>query len=189
MCDNRVCRNSFLDMESPAEVPNDESFPTEDSESFLRNGADIRISNQDGFLCKVRMKALIDLRPDEVRNALPSIRETTTTAYRSMHRVDSRLTRRGTSHSRWFCLQMYQLLTHPDNSAIFKSIDKVSERRVGLATPEKREVYIEQTSTVGVLFFKRQFTTALNVTETPKELTASFDLAKPGMMSAFQVYI
>lgn len=87
------------------------------------------------------------------------------------------------------CLQMYDLLTHPDNSAIFKSIDAVSARKVSLDTPDKREVYIEQTSTVGVLFFKRQFTTALNVTEAPKDLTASFDLAKPGMMSAFQVHI
>ena len=84
-------------------------------------------------------------------------------------------------------LQMYALLTHADNSAIFKSIDTVSDRKVHLETPERKEVYIEQTSTVGVLFFKRQFTTALNVVETPKDMTASFDLAKPGVMAAFQV--
>lgn len=84
---------------------------------------------------------------------------------------------------------MYSLLTHPDNSAIFKSIDAVSERKVNLDTPERREIYIEQTSTVGVLFFKRQFSTALNVVETPQDLAASFDLAKQGIMSDFRVRI
>eukprot|EP00892_Ulva_mutabilis_P012834 jgi/Ulvmu1/9923/UM058_0005.1 len=131
---------------SSQDVPNDGSQPSIDSPAFLRDGVDIRVSNREGFLCKVRMKALIDLPPKE----------------------------------------MYDLLTHADNSAIFKSIDVVSDRRVHLDTPERKEVYVEQTSTVGVLFFKRQFTTALNVVELPAEMSASFGLAKPGVMAAFQ---
>lgn len=40
--------------------------PSISSEEFLRTGRDVRISNQPGFLCKVRMKALIDVPPEEV---------------------------------------------------------------------------------------------------------------------------
>jgi hypothetical protein len=43
------------------------SQPSIASTSFLENGYDIRVSNQKGFLCKIKMKALIDLAPTEVR--------------------------------------------------------------------------------------------------------------------------
>lgn len=53
-------------MEHNTDVPDDGGLPTIDSAAFLRHGADVRVSNQEGFLCKVRMKALVDLVPEEV---------------------------------------------------------------------------------------------------------------------------
>jgi hypothetical protein len=78
-------------------------------------------------------------------------------------------------------------LTHANNSAIFRAIDAVLCRDVVAESEDMKQVYIEQMTTVGVLMFKRQFTTALNVTEHPKKLSSEFMLAKPGIMRAFQV--
>lgn len=77
--------------------------------------------------------------------------------------------------------------TVPDTSNVFRAIDGVRDRKITLDTAERREIYVEQTSTVGALWFKKQFTTALNVTELPKDVAMKFDLAQPGLMSKFQV--
>ena len=84
-------------------------------------------------------------------------------------------------------LQLYAVHTVPDTSNVFRAIDGVRARKIHLDTPDRREIYVEQTSTVGALWFRKTFTTALNVTELPKEVAMTFDLAQPGLMSKFQV--
>ena len=49
------------------DVPNDDSYPSIDSEAFRTDGIDVRVSNADGYLCKIRLLALIDIPPSEVR--------------------------------------------------------------------------------------------------------------------------
>lgn len=82
-------------------------------------------------------------------------------------------------------MQVFMLFTNPDNSSIFRQIDKTIKHNVVRETDELREVEVEQESTVGALWFKATFTTALNVVERKDRLESSFSLARPGMMANF----
>ena len=76
---------------------------------------------------------------------------------------------------------MFILLTSAKNESVFSSIDKTIRRDViGV-------IYQEQLTHAGRGVFKKTFTTACFVTEYLSKLSADFSLAKPGIMSSFQV--
>lgn len=52
-------------MEPPAELA-DGSQPDVKSQRFADQGVDVTVSNSEGYLCKVRMKFIIDMPPAEV---------------------------------------------------------------------------------------------------------------------------
>lgn len=128
------------------EVPADDGEPSIHSDSFKTRGVDVRVSNAAGFLCKVKMKAVIDMPPEEV----------------------------------------FQVFTNPDNANVFRAVDSISRHEILHSDAATTRAYVEQVASVGLLWFKHQFTTALYVTEHTAELRTSFELAKPGMMRAFR---
>jgi hypothetical protein len=64
----------------------------------------------------------------------------------------------------------------------------VLAHRVISEDAEQKVVYVEQAASVGFLWFRRHFVTALQVTHYHKKLTTCFQLARPGMMANFQVW-
>lgn len=82
---------------------------------------------------------------------------------------------------------MFILLTSAKNESVFSSIDKTIRRDVISENPSERVIYQEQLTHAGRGVFKKTFTTACFVTEYLSKLSADFSLAKPGIMSSFQV--
>lgn len=60
---------------------------------------------------------------------------------------------------------IYSVLTNPDNTGVFRDIQKLGARRVVHEQPDQKVVEVEQLSSIGFGWFKKTFRTTLRVEE------------------------
>ncbi|CAL8463236.1 g2770 [Coccomyxa elongata] len=81
---------------------------------------------------------------------------------------------------------VYEILTAPDNAAVFRGIKKVGYRKVLEDDGKgKQKVEVEQVAAWKLLMFKGSFSTRLFVSQDKRRGIVEFRLARPGLMKDF----
>ncbi|BDA44539.1 hypothetical protein COCOBI_06-0150 [Coccomyxa sp. Obi] len=81
---------------------------------------------------------------------------------------------------------VYEILTAPDNAAVFRGIKKVGYRKVLEDDGKgKQKVEVEQVAAWKLLMFRGSFSTRLFVFQDKRRGTVEFRLARPGLMKDF----
>ncbi|GFR49873.1 hypothetical protein Agub_g11975 [Astrephomene gubernaculifera] len=82
----------------------------------------------------------------------------------------------------------FAIFTHPDNSAIFRDIQRVGSRKVIKTEPGYKEVQVEQLQDFQVLWLRRTYSTWLRVVEDTRDpdcLHITFELLRSDVLAKF----